>query len=296
MLRNWFLLVVVALVLGIGTIASAASPVPVDDLNTHARNLLRYLSPDGLTAFMLHTDVPNGNWVNYSQTRVDLDSPFLAPDRFPFSSIGYKPSVVASSDLLTLFCSATGVVYEYTRLSVHDEFANGRVLPSLSDGYATSAPKYLSADGLRLYLSVATVDDRDDLAVATRESVSEDFGTPSLVLFEFLNTPDYNDGTPVLSPDELEIVFNSNRPGTGSYDLYYASRPSIDAAFGLPVPLTDLNGPDGETPSAWWGNTLYFGQGGTDEHSDVYMVGIPEPATLSLLALWACLPLLRSRR
>ena len=274
--------------------ALGASPVPVDDLNTHARNLLRYLSPDGLTAFMLHTDVPNGNWVNYSQTRVDLDSPFLAPDRFPFSSIGYKPSVVASSDLLTLFCSATGVVYEYTRLSVHDEFANGRVLPSLSDGYATSAPKYLSADGLRLYLSVATVD-RDDLAVATRESVSEDFGTPSLVLFEFLNTPEYNDGTPVLSPDELEIVFNSNRPGAGSYDLYYASRPSIDAAFGLPVPLTDLNGPDGETPSAWWGDTLYFGWGGTGEHSDVYMVGIPEPATLGLLALGG-LALLRKRR
>jgi Tol biopolymer transport system component len=51
---------------------------------------------------------------------------------------------------------------------------------------------------------------------------------------------------PALSADELEIVFSSDRPGTGMLDLWHATRPSVDQPFGPAEELTVLNGPSDE--------------------------------------------------
>ena len=265
-----------------------AEPELADDLNSHSRNLLRYMSPDGLTAYVLHTNVTGGNWETFSQTRPDTTSPFDQPQTFPFDNVGYKPSVVASTDGLTLYCSATDTVSEYTRLSVTDEFDNARVLSSLSDGFWNVGPACISSDGLRLYLSMSTTSasGKEDIAVATRSSVDEDFGTPSFMVFDALNTEDYVDARPILSPDELEVVFTSNRPGLGEGDLYYARRSSISEPFGEPLALDALNTDGGEVPCAWANDTLYFARVTADQTScSVYTVAVPEPATMSLLAL-----------
>jgi hypothetical protein len=52
-----------------------------------------------------------------------------------------------------------------------------------------------------------------------------------------LNTPS-NDGCPIESPDGLDLYTATNRPGGyGGIDIWAASRPTKDAAFGAPVNL-----------------------------------------------------------
>jgi hypothetical protein len=47
-----------------------------------------------------------------------------------------------------------------------------------------------------------------------------------------------DDIDPTLSPDELSLYFSSNRPGGfGKFDLWVATRPSLNAPFGVPVNL-----------------------------------------------------------
>lgn len=52
-----------------------------------------------------------------------------------------------------------------------------------------------------------------------------------------------DEGNPSLSADELTIYFFSNRqrPGTADFDAYVATRPTRDAAFGVPGPIAAIN-------------------------------------------------------
>jgi hypothetical protein len=72
-----------------------------------------------------------------------------------------------------------------------------------------------------------------------------------------------NDGTgnadPTLSPDELVLVFSSNRTGNG--DLYYATRASGSDDFGAPVALPssiNTTGSEGDPHLTKDGCHLYF--------------------------------------
>jgi hypothetical protein len=103
------------------------------------------------------------------------------------------------------------------------------------------------------------------------------FGPPTPVAE--LNGP-AGDIQPNVRKDGLEIVFASNdssRPGaTGStFDIYTATRASIDEPFSTPVNLTEVNTSDrGETrPSfSWDGLTLHFGRNpGPEGGSDIFV-------------------------
>ena len=66
---------------------------------------------------------------------------------------------------------------------------------------------------------------------------------------------------PALAPDGVTLYFASNRlGGTGSYDLYVATRTSTTAPFGGAVELAQLNTPtsDGSTSFTADGLTLYM--------------------------------------
>lgn len=52
----------------------------------------------------------------------------------------------------------------------------------------------------------------------------------------------FNETNPFLTPDGLELYFDSNRPGdAGDDDLWLASRESLDGQLGEPEPLRELN-------------------------------------------------------
>jgi hypothetical protein len=70
---------------------------------------------------------------------------------------------------------------------------------------------------------------------------SKPFGTP--IVLEGLETAS-NESWPSLSADERTIYFHSDRGGAGTlglYDIFVATRNSLDDPFGMPGPLANVN-------------------------------------------------------
>jgi hypothetical protein len=96
-----------------------------------------------------------------------------------------------------------------------------------------------SADGLRLYWAIVMWDQgvgATDLVVATRASVTDSFGPPSLVAG--VDTLEVDDN-PSETADGRMLVFSSQRAGGG--DIYFSTRASIADAYGAPSPVPDVN-------------------------------------------------------
>jgi Tol biopolymer transport system component len=120
----------------------------------------------------------------------------------------------------------------------------------------------LSADGLSLYFHSARPGGLggEDIWVATRTSKTAPWGTPTN-LGPTINTGN-NDGEAVISPNGLVLFFSSDRiGGAGSYDLWMATRKTVDSPWTTPVNL----GPKVNSASIEWcgsisadGSTLYF--------------------------------------
>jgi Tol biopolymer transport system component len=116
----------------------------------------------------------------------------------------------------------------------------------------------ISADGLTLYFSR---DARDgDLFVTTRATKQGRWGPP-VNLGPTINSSS-NDSHPCILPNNLVLLFISDRPGgLGGYDIYITRRSSIDQPWSKPVNL----GPTVNSPMTDWhpcispdGSTLIF--------------------------------------
>jgi Tol biopolymer transport system component len=101
------------------------------------------------------------------------------------------------------------------------------------------------------------------------------FGFSAAQLVPGLNT-EKNDSRPNLSSDGLEIVFDSDRPGTlGGPDIYTASRTKVTDPWSTPVNLgAPINSPAGESRASlsWDGTTLHYGttRPGVEGAADIY--------------------------
>src|SRR5262249_27513015 len=83
-------------------------------------------------------------------------------------------------------------------------------------------------------------DSGHDATTTTTCDVSQPFGTPATV--PGVNLDSSNDSIARLTPDELTIFFASDRPGgSGSNDIYTATRTSRTAAFGTPQLVAGVN-------------------------------------------------------
>jgi hypothetical protein len=140
-------------------------------------------------------------------------------------------------------------------------------------------PGPISSDGLELFVSGARPGGFGsvDMWVITRATPSDPWGTP-VNLGATINSPSYD--LPVwLSPDDLTLIFSSNRPGGfGSWDLWEITRSSKASAWGPPRNLGPLV------------NTLYSECGATISpdgrwcYFDDYMA--PRPGGLGACDIW----------
>lgn len=97
----------------------------------------------------------------------------------------------------------------------------------------------MTADGLELYFERTSnflSHDDGEMWVSKRSSIDDPWGAPELLAY--LNTPG-RDGDPYISPDGLELYFDSNRdpnfPISGNLlNTYVARRTSRTEAFGAP--------------------------------------------------------------
>jgi hypothetical protein len=147
-------------------------------------------------------------------------------------------------------------LYVATRASTTGPFDDVRALSSLNTPDREHLP-WASPDELSLYF-ISNRAGVADIYRATRGATDSDFGSPEPVTE--LNS-DGEDGGVTLSPDGLEVILASNRPGgVGGRDLYVATRASATAPFSSPVSIPDLNTGNNEfdpglSPD---GSELYF--------------------------------------
>jgi hypothetical protein len=256
-------------------------PGTSSELNTSALEGCPIPSPDGLSLY-LASDREGGEggldiWVS---NRPDTDAPWGAPVNVgePINSDAddFCPTPVRGNGLFfvsTRTGGCGGADLYFARHNPKHGWGDPEHLPCAEDGGPNSTagaagPSYFEAGGREfLYFSSGS-----DIHVSERTG---GVWGPAVPVAE-LNTS-ANDLRPNVRKDGLEIVFDSDRKGGfGGFDIYAATRSSVEDAWGSPQNLgPHVNTEHAETRAAfsWDARTLFFGSnrpGGTGS-SDIYM-------------------------
>jgi len=284
------------LLTGLASPAANAEPIfgpaaLVAELNSSGSDSVNWISPDGLTVVIQSNRT--GSFDLFSATRANLASPFSTPAAFPFLNVnsGYFNStngVISSDGLEAFFHGASSSTAQSfiraTRVDTASQFSAGSVvttvpvtIPGATGGF--NRPGWLSPDGERMYYFT----DYGELKLATRDLPTTAFTPSAFDPFVTINAGGVG-FTPTLSSDELSVIFHSNRVGTlGANDLWYASRASINDAFGAPTNLASLNTVDGEGSAVWFGDTLFFSRTVGGDTQIFQTSAVPEPSSVLLM-------------
>ncbi len=196
----------------------------------------------------------------YVVTRASTADPWGTPEVVDeLSSAEAETTPEVSYDGLTIYFASTRAptlggndIWMATRASRADPWGTPEHVPELSSAAAEGAP--VMADATTILIDTDRAGTLD-IFIATRASATEPWDTP--IAIPELNGAEF-EGNPVLDADKLTIYFDSNR--TGESELYVATRTSPTAAFGAPVPITELNSTSSDT-DPWLspdGRTMYF--------------------------------------
>lgn len=269
---------------------------PVSEFNTASNDQLTDLSPDGLTA-ILQSDRA-GIFRVYSSTRATVFSAWGAPSNTSFTALNSGTNTghaILSPNGLELFYQEHPIIKTATRANTSLPFSAGSAVGALNVASNYERPGKMSADGLRIYYEVAGFGDID-LYMASRATTSSPWGAPTAGPFTAnINTTSI-ESEPFITPDELQLFYVSNRPGTlGSSDIWWANRASTADPFSAPVNLSSINGAAIDSSPELFGNTLFFTstRGGSYDVFTAQLV--PEPASLLLLAAAGALLTCRRR-
>lgn len=165
-------------------------------------------------------------------------------------------------------------VWRLTRSHAGEAYASPALVHDVNSGTHDFDP-HVSGDELRLY-HAPYLGDTQEIVVSTRDAVDQPFAPPTPVMGVNSSA---GDADPALSKDELVIVFSSVRSGVN--DLYIAVRPTSEAAFLEPEPLTGVNDPDAADGDPYVADTplgceLFFASKRVNGLGDLYRVEITE--------------------
>jgi hypothetical protein len=219
----------------------------LDRVSTSSRDRDPWVSPDGKILYFASDRL--GTSDIFRATRDDTSQPFDNAIRIAnLSTSGNEDgaSVTADQTLLVLSrdsgpSNKAQVLLTAPAVAPND-FASPdlRHVGNVNDNSADQRDPFLTADGLRLYL---TVDPQGgtlpQIEIAERSDRDADFGSPHPV-------PGINDlsinSDPTVSVGDLVLLFSSTRGGgSGFSDLWYATRPDVNHPFGLPAPIPTVN-------------------------------------------------------
>lgn len=132
-------------------------------------------------------------------------------------------------------------------------FTNARRVANVSTATGSESAPFISLDRKLLLWSAVRPEGLGDkdIYVATRGDAGDEFSAP-MNFNDYcgcvVNT-EYRENYPYLSPDGLTLYWNSrDRPGApGSYDIWYATRASVDDSFGTASPMNSINTPHGDS-------------------------------------------------
>ena len=174
-----------------------------------------------------------------------------------------------------VFVRSSGRVWYRPRGTPLGQFTFVTKLPNVNTGAIDGAPA-ISTDGLTLYFASNRSGGlgRNDLYQATRLTVNDPFGDVR-PLGPDINCPAV-EFFPTISFDGLALYFTSDRTGRqGSFDIYQATRPTVNDPFGDVMNLRGINTAFDDSPGHITPDdlTLYFDSNRRDGEGrrDIYM-------------------------
>ena len=213
--------------------------VPLDELNTAAREASGTLAGDGLEIFFASDRAPYTAPHLWRATRATADGLFgPSVEVAELNAGGNVEEHVVTRDGLGIYFSsgragsAFGArnIWFADRPSRDAPFSEPRPLDELNSGATDRAPG-ISADGLEIFFTSNRANGSGQLDIwrATRASVAEPFGPPENVVE--LNTPN-DDIYPRLSADGSTLYFNYDTETNGGRDadVWEARRQCIPVA------------------------------------------------------------------
>ncbi len=227
--------------------ASFGTPVELTAIDTVSDDEGAFLSADELTIYF-GSNRPGGagGYDLYKATRASATAAFggVTPVAGVNTAADEREPRVSSDGLTLIATDHPGNTWRLVlaqRPTVTAAFPALQPIANVSGTTNDTEPSLLP-DGNVIYFG----SDRGGAGVGydiyrTARSGGGGFGTPTLVSGTQLNTS-FVESSPIVTPDELNVYFLSDRTGTmGTYDIYYASRTSIANAFSTPVPVAELN-------------------------------------------------------
>ncbi len=210
-----------------------------------------WLSSDQRTAYasIAGSDAGAGGYDLFTLSRVTTNDPWGALTPLKLNTAAMERGAVVSDDGLELYFYRLSGNYEIlvsTRSSTAVDF--GTPSPSTLNSAQDDYVSWISKDGLVLYLASdrTGTTGSGDIWRAVRGDSKSPFGTP--VLVPGVNSTS-TEGSAVLTADELEIFFSSNRPGgKGGHDIYHATRSTKNDGFGTATLVSELNSNLIDTP------------------------------------------------
>jgi WD40-like Beta Propeller Repeat len=188
-----------------------------------------------------------------------------------------SPAISANGQELWLGMNTAGSTDIFKSTRQADAWSTPQLVSELSDDMYDDAPRPPAVNGTIMPLSSKRHGGMPllyQIYFATRASSDAAWGEPSKALLGSVDSDAFQSADGFLSHDGLELYFSSTRDGEHKdSDLFVARRANLDAPFGEPEALSDLNDPDPSTPSEermpWLspdGSKLYF----VSDHSGQY--------------------------
>jgi len=236
-------------------------------LNTQFDERMMALSPDEKTLYYVSNltrvagaDAGAKNWSLYRSTRDSTTAPFPTsllvadPINQPGKSLG-SPSLPGDLSIMYLTVAGTGADAGAPLIALATKLGSKYNAPApATDLPATLHEPFISADNNTLYVAHGSGTGSGTTAtnIATvGKDTNGDFQAPADIV-EFKHDKPYVDSAPVVSEDELMMVFASSRPPAPSADarqLWVATRAKATDKWGVPTNLVDLNDTSDTAPS-----------------------------------------------
>lgn len=164
-----------------------------------------------------------------------------------------SPAVSANGQELWLGRNVSGSTDIFKCLRQGDGWSQPALVAELSDPRYDDAPRPPAVNGTIMALSSKRHGGTAPLYqiyLSTRASGDSTWSEPSNALLTTVDSEAFQSADGFLSADGLELYFSSTRDGDHSdSDLFVARRATLDASFGEPEALVDLNDPQPAQPS-----------------------------------------------
>tara|TARA_R110002111_G_scaffold18931_1_gene46189 strand:- start:39343 stop:40446 length:1104 start_codon:yes stop_codon:yes gene_type:complete len=185
----------------------------LDELNSIENDSSLSISSDGLEIFWVHGNVENKMHI-WSARRKNAESLFT-DKKLLFS--GHSPTLSADG-LEMLFRNADSETISLTtRKSQMEDFGRPRPVSSLTFPGLDAAPRWLSEDGLTLYLDMKIKNGPHHTWEVNRSSVSANWKKPNLVQVKFDKMPEKFRFTQVTATaDNLNLYCTAGFPPKGA--------------------------------------------------------------------------------